>query len=153
ATALGPLSPEGDLVARVRFKADTFPEISLNHIIAADEKGRQLDVKLLPVRLKREIKFTDALYQNYPNPFNPETWIPFELAGESDVRIEIYDVSGRLIRELNLGRLEAGRYISRDKAAYWDGRNRNGESVSSGIYYYTIQAGHFRKTRKMVILK
>ncbi|HEX28731.1 TPA: T9SS type A sorting domain-containing protein, partial [Candidatus Poribacteria bacterium] len=90
---------------------------------------------------------------NYPNPFNPETWIPFELSKESDVKIEIYDISGRLIRVLNLGRLKAGRYISRDKAAYWDGRNQNGELVSSGIYYYVIQAGQFRQMRKMVILK
>ena len=103
--------------------------------------------------MEREIKFVDALYQNYPNPFNPETWIPFELSKESDVKIEIYDISGRLIRELNLGRLEAGRYISRDSAAYWDGRNQNGELVSSGIYYYVIQAGQFRQMRKMVILK
>ncbi|MCD6505333.1 tandem-95 repeat protein [Candidatus Poribacteria bacterium] len=153
ATALGELSPKGDLVAKVRFSSDAPPEISLSHITAADEDGRPLDVKLLPVRFEKEIKFVDALYQNYPNPFNPETWIPFELSKESDVKIEIYDISGRLIRELNLGRLKAGRYISRDKAAYWDGRNRNGELISSGIYYYVIQAGQFRQMRKMVILK
>ena len=67
--------------------------------------------------------------------------------------IRIYDVRGGLIRELKLGSLPAGIYRDRDGAAYWDGRDTTGEKVSSGVYFYVIQAGEFRAARKMVILK
>jgi hypothetical protein len=94
-----------------------------------------------------------ALLQNYPNPFNPETWIPFALGRDSDVTINIYDVSGRLIRRLELGVMKAGYYTSKDEAAYWDGRDEYGDRVSSGLYLYTIKAGDFTETRRMVLIK
>ena len=94
-----------------------------------------------------------ALYQNYPNPFNPETWIPFELAQASDVTIDIYTQSGQSIQTLSLGHKEAGAYRRKNKAAYWDGRNSNGEEVASGVYFYTMEAGKFKTTRKMVIAR
>lgn len=94
-----------------------------------------------------------TLGQNYPNPFNPETWIPFALSKPSDVMIRIFDSSGRLIRTIDLGRREAGFYMDRGKAAYWDGRNELGEKVSSGVYFYQIQTKGFTAMRRMVILK
>jgi len=99
-----------------------------------------------------EIKRT-ALLQNYPNPFNPETWIPFKLVKDAPVTISIYDTKGQLIRTISIGNRNAGIYTSKDKAAYWDGQNSLGQKVSSGVYYYTLQVGEFRATRKMVILK
>ena len=93
------------------------------------------------------------LHQNYPNPFNPETWFPYELASDATVTIRIYDLKGHLVRKLNPGKQEAGSYITKDKAAYWDGRDSLSEKVASGIYFYTLQAGEFRATRKMVIMK
>jgi uncharacterized surface protein with fasciclin (FAS1) repeats len=93
------------------------------------------------------------LLQNYPNPFNPETWIPFNLAKESDVSVKIYDASGRLVRSLILGRREAGVYMDKSRAAFWDGRSNTGEVVSSGIYFYNITAGDFSATRKMIVKK
>jgi len=95
----------------------------------------------------------NQLFQNFPNPFNPETWIPFRLAAENDVSIDIYTSTGVLVRRLSLGRLPAGEYTSPAKAIYWDGRNQMGESVSSGVYLYTINAGDFTATRKMLICK
>ena len=95
----------------------------------------------------------DQLLQNFPNPFNPETWIPFQLTDESDVTIQIYSSTGQLVRRLSLGRLPAGDYSSQAQAVYWDGRNQIGESVSSGVYLYTIHAGDFSATRKMLIRK
>ena len=95
----------------------------------------------------------DRLMQNYPNPFNPETWIPYQLGKATDVVIEIHTASGQLVRSLNFGHKSAGSYINRDKAAYWDGKNESGELVSSGTYFYTIEAGDFTATRKMVIAK
>ncbi|HEX30978.1 TPA: T9SS type A sorting domain-containing protein, partial [Candidatus Poribacteria bacterium] len=94
-----------------------------------------------------------TLLQNFPNEANPETWIPFVLAKPADVVIEIYDVRGKLIRRLELGHKDAGMYITKDKAAYWDGKNEKGERVTSGIYFYTMKAGDFMSTRKMVILR
>ena len=94
-----------------------------------------------------------ALLANYPNPFNPETWIPYELAHASDVQIGIYAINGTLVRTLDLGHQSAGVYQQRTRAAYWDGRNQLGEPVASGVYFYTLTAGDFTATRKMLIRK
>ena len=93
------------------------------------------------------------LLANYPNPFNPETWIPYQLAEPAVVTLQIYDVKGTLVRQLNLGYLSAGIYESRLRAAYWDGKNAVGESVASGLYFYTLTAGDFTATRKLLIKK
>lgn len=99
-------------------------------------------------------KKTFALYHNYPNPFNPETWIPYQLAAEADVVIQIYNVSGQLVRTLDLGKQPVGSYVAKDKAAYWDGKNNEGSWVSSGVYFYTLLAnGHKIGTHKMVMQK
>ena len=92
-----------------------------------------------------------VLYQNYPNPFNPDTWIPYQLAEGTDAVIRIHDASGKTIRTLDLGHELAGFYATKDKAAYWDGRNESGESVASGIYFYSITAGDYTATRKMTV--
>ena len=94
-----------------------------------------------------------ALLANYPNPFNPETWIPYQLAKPSKVVLSISDADGKRIRTLNLGQQAAGKYHSRSRAAYWDGRNAVGEPVASGVYFYTLKAGDFTATRKMLIKK
>ena len=94
-----------------------------------------------------------VLAQNFPNPFNPETWIPYELSEGREVWIQIYDVSGRLVRSLDLGWQPVGSYMTPSSAAYWDGRNAVGERVASGIYFYTLQTSDFAATRRMVILK
>ena len=94
-----------------------------------------------------------VLRANYPNPFNPETWIPYHLASETEVRISIYDLRGVLVRQFNLGHQKAGYYTDRRKAVYWDGRNEIGEPVSSGIYFYTLTTDDYTGTRRMVILK
>ena len=93
------------------------------------------------------------LLANYPNPFNPETWLPYELAVDSDVEIFIYNARGVLVRHLALGHQPAGYYVAKSRAAYWNGRNRHGERVSSGVYFYQLRAGDISHLRKMVILK
>ncbi len=92
-----------------------------------------------------------ALLANYPNPFNPETWIPYQLAKSADVTLRIYTVDGSLVRMLSLGHKEVGIYQTRSRAAYWDGKNEIGEPVASGVYFYTLTAGEFTATRKMLI--
>ena len=94
-----------------------------------------------------------ALLANYPNPFNPETWIPYQLAAAGEVEIVICDIRGIAIRRLALGHQPAGDYTARRRAAYWDGRNEFGELVASGVYFYTLTAGEYTATRKMLIRK
>ena len=96
---------------------------------------------------------TTALLHNYPNPFNPETWIPYQLASNTNVEIHIYNTHGALVRRLELGHQPAGVYTGKGRAAYWNGRNEVGEPVVSGIYFYTFTAGDFTATRKMLIRK
>ena len=94
-----------------------------------------------------------GLLPNYPNPFNPETWIPYQLAEPADVKISIYAVDGKLVRTLSLGHQPVGIYQGKNRAAYWDGKNEIGENVASGVYFYTLTAGEFTATRKMLIRK
>ena len=113
------------------------------------EKGVAVLKRLIEVLTPNE---TDLL-PNYPNPFNPETWIPYQLAIPADVSISIYAADGKLVRMLNLGGQPVGIYHQRSRAAYWDGRNTQGEPVASGVYFYTLKAGDFTATRKMLIRK
>ena len=94
-----------------------------------------------------------ALLANYPNPFNPETWIPYQLSKSAEVTLTIYAIDGHVVRTLALGHQTAGMYQSRSRAAYWDGKNAVGEPVASGVYFYTLTAGDFSATRKMLIRK
>ena len=100
-----------------------------------------------------EIPAQTELLLNYPNPFNPETWIPYRLAKDAFVTLTIYDAVGRVVRDIAVGHRIAAVYESRSKAIYWDGRTEFGERVASGIYFYTLTAGDYTATRKMVILK
>jgi hypothetical protein len=101
----------------------------------------------------RPIPQVSLLHRNYPNPFNPDTWIPYQLREDTHVEIRIYSVTGQLIRTLDLGHKPAGFYTDRQKAAYWDGKNEVGEQTASGVYFYSIQAGNFAATKKMVVAK
>ena len=94
-----------------------------------------------------------VLLANYPNPFNPETWIPYQLAKSAKVTLRIYATNGALVRRWDIGHQPAGIYEQRSRAAYWDGKNALGEPVASGVYFYTLTAGDFSMTRRMLIRK
>jgi hypothetical protein len=104
---------------------------------------------LIKVDVKRQLAGPKepALLQNYPNAFNPETWMPFQLSEVASVTLNIYDVSGKLVRTLELGQKLPGYYLDKSNAAYWDGRNSNGERMGSGIYFYSLRAGDFTAVR------
>ena len=110
-------------------------------------------LSVLKAILPERLPTTTQLLANYPNPFNPETWIPFELSQDAAVTVTIYDVQGQRIRQLQLGQVTAGRYVSADQAAYWNGKTETGEAVASDTYFYQLLAGNYTETRKMVILK
>jgi len=127
----------------------------LEDIDIAGEKSRSEIIKVVvpPAKPVEPIPKEFRLLQNYPNPFNPETWFPYELAADATVTIRIYDVNGQLVRQFSLGKRKAGRYIDKEKAAYWDSKDQTGKAVTSGIYFYTLKAGDFHATRRMVIVK
>jgi hypothetical protein len=89
-----------------------------------------------------------ALYPNYPNPFNPSTTIRFDLPKAGNVRLTVYNILGQEVRQLVNGRMEAGR-----RQVTWDGTNRRGTRVSSGVYICRIVYGDQIKSRKMMVLK
>jgi len=118
--------------------------------------GDRLDLvrdTLAAPSLSKAIPEETVLLTNYPNPFNPETWIPYQLAKPTEVTVTIYAADGKLVRTLALGHQPTGVYQSKSRAAYWDGRNEVGEPVASGVYFYTLKAGDFTATRKMLIQK
>ena len=121
----------------------------LNLTDTTSQKGILFLEQLLTVLTPKET----VLLANYPNPFNPETWIPYHLAKDADVTLHIYAMNGTLVRTLTLGHQSAGMYQSRSRAAYWDGKNEFGEKVATGVYFYTLTAGDFSATRKMLIRK
>ena len=123
----------------------------VRHIVTIDDvKSNRIQLENL---IAYEIPAETELLRNYPNPFNPETWIPYHLAEDADVSLTIYDTTGRLVRTIDMGHQTAAKYDTRSKAIYWDGRNQFGEQVASGLYFYSLIAGDFSATRRMVILK
>ena len=123
----------------------------LRYTVTAEDVKRGL-VQLAEI-VAYEIPTETELLHNYPNPFNPETWIPYRLAEDAFVTLTIYDLSGRVVRTLDVGHQIAAVYENRSKAIHWDGRNQVGETVASGVYFYHLSAGDYSATRKMVILK
>ncbi len=113
----------------------------------------QSGILVLESLLKALTPKETTLLANYPNPFNPETWIPYQLATPAAVKITIYTADGKLVRTLGLGHQPVGMYQHRSRAAYWNGKNALGEPVASGMYFYTLSAGQFSATRKMLIRK
>ena len=116
-------------------------------------EAEEMVLGVLQTFLSERLPAKTQLLSNYPNPFNPETWISYELGQETEVQIQIYNTNGQLVRQLDIGLQGPGRYVNRQKAAYWDGRTEQGERVASGIYFYQLQAGDYMAIKRMVILK
>ncbi len=133
--------------------ADVEKWLALAQGLGVGDANFQRGIRFLEQLLAALTPKETTLLPNYPNPFNPETWIPYRLAQEAEVAITIYDTKGTQVRRLALGNQAAGHYAERGKAAYWDGRNEDGEAVASGIYMYQFRAGDYAASRRMVIVK
>ncbi len=140
------------ITVELEFDGDINADNTLTFTVGADAiagyNGPALTTQITVSAIKE-----NALLANFPNPFNPETWIPYQLSKPTEVTITIYAVNGQIVRTLTLGHQPTGIYQNRSRAAYWDGRNAFGEPVASGVYFYTITAGDFTATRKMLIRK
>lgn len=113
----------------------------------------QKGIFVLKNLLNRLPPIQTILLSNYPNPFNPETWIPYRLSESVHVSLTIFAVDGTVVRNLELGYKPSGVYEDKHQAIHWDGKNNEGETVASGIYYYSLTAGDYSETKKMLILK
>ena len=153
--AAAPAIARGDIETGSLQAADVQRWIHDAKAANADPAGIAALEQLLTSLSRRDLPVPKetVLLANYPNPFNPETWIPYQLSEAAEVTVTIHASDGKLVRELELGQVPAGVYSDKDRAAYWDGRNAQGEPVASGVYFYTLQAGDFKATRKMVIRK
>jgi len=100
--------------------------IAIDQLAAQPERSSAeemvLGVLQVQARLPERLPTQTQLLANYPNPFNPETWIPFQLSQDAEVRLTIYDVTGKSVRKMELGHLTAGSYSQTEKAIYWDGK-------------------------------
>jgi hypothetical protein len=142
-------------IAKIRFECKNVGNSKplLKEFELYDRNGYLLHTQIKDILPNVNLPDISMLLQNYPNPFNPDTWIPYQLSEPCKVTISIYDMSGHLLRKLDLGYRETGFYVSKDKAAHWDGKNEAGENVSSGVYFCQIKAGLFSKTEKLLIVR
>ena len=151
------MGSSGETIAEIRFNILTddisHPEIESLELYSPD--GLPIDSSMVNRKSTSQALPPErsALLQNFPNPFNPETWIPYQLREGGEVTIQIFSASGEQVRCFRLGYIPPGIYVSRDRAAYWDGRNEQDEEVASGVYFYQIQSGKFSAIRKMLITK
>ena len=130
---------------------------SISQLIATDEflykigstiNSHKIPLPQLGINRETLLPFEFTLYQNYPNPFNPITHIGYDVPERTVVRIEIYDITGRLIKVFNEGLQEPGHYTLN-----WNALDINGRRLSGGMYIYRINTENFSKTRKMILLK
>ena len=110
----------------------------INQTLAKTEESHPEESRLLP---------------NFPNPFNPDTWIPFDVADWADISIFIYSLDGHVVHQIELGTKPAGHYRTRDRAAYWTGRNLNGDIVASGMYFAILKVNGINTDRQKMVIK
>ena len=141
-------------VAFAHTNAETNNDIFVNdeYIIMADNSiyifPNELRDKMTAISAQTEETYSLALLQNYPNPFNVDTAIPFSLHQRGMAEIHIYNLAGQRVAELETGLREPGRHIIQ-----WDGRDKQGRQVASGIYLFQLRHGENMLTRKMLLLK
>jgi len=130
---------------------------SISQLIATDEflykigstiNSHKIPLPQLDINRETLLPFEFTLYQNYPNPFNPTTTLKYNLPEDALVNITIYDMMGRVVKTMVNTQQNAG-----FKSVRWNATNDKGSPVSAGLYLYTIEAGQFRQTKKMVLLK
>ena len=130
---------------------------SVGQLVATDEylyktgstiNSHQVPLPELNTTWERSLPLEFSMYQNYPNPFNPATIFRYDLPKNTNVKLTIYDLMGKIVKNLVSDQQNPGY-----KLIQWNSTNNKGQPVSAGMYFYTIQAGEFRQTKKMVLLR
>jgi hypothetical protein len=150
--AYGETVSEGSVDLSLVFRTKT--EIENTYVEVTESELRDGNYAVNQIALPAPVQIQTrpeayALANNYPNPFNPATTIKYALPEAAPVKLEVYNVVGQVVRTLVAGQQNAGRYI-----VQWDATNDSGHSLSSGIYFYRLQAGgQFLEVKKMLLLK
>ena len=149
--------------AIIDWENDDYPWVHLEHISNRNNvwyvgfghlyayhflQSTYLNMNLVAMGPKILIPEKIMIYQNYPNPFNPITTLRYELQKDSFVNITVYDILGNVVNNLIDANQSSGY-----NAIQWNATNNKGQTVSAGVYLYSIEAGEFRKTKKMILLK
>ena len=150
--AYGDVGTEGDLGLNLVFRSLREIEDSYIEILNGELRDGNYGLNSLDTPVSVRIQTRPEVYalrNNYPNPFNPETTLKYDLPDAGDVKLEVYNMLGQVVRTLVNERQTAGRY-----AVQWDATNDRGQSMSSGIYFYRVQVGgEFTDVKKMLLLK
>ena len=132
-------------------------DFSVSQLVATDEfiyktggtfETYQISLSELSTQFKKEQSIQFRLFQNHPNPFNPFTILRYEIPEDSFVDVTIYDMLGKVVTNLVKANQSSGY-----KSIQWDATDNQGQPVSAGVYLYTIEAGEFMQTKKMILLK
>jgi len=142
----------GRYTAEISISEDNTALNGIKHILVTAKDAAGNSTQLIVTSIL-DNRYVTELLPNYPNPFNPETWIPYRLGKDVEVMLTIYDASGGVVRQFDLGYQPAGAYETRSRAVYWDGTNDFGETVTNGVYFYTLSTSDYSRTRKAIILK
>ncbi|MEW6482493.1 MAG: CARDB domain-containing protein, partial [bacterium] len=142
-------------LARIKFKAiaeNTETKINLTskdlrNCLNLSQEADISNEAIIYLSLPQETE----LLQSYPNPAKDGCYIPFKLSKDSDVSLNIYNLLGQKVRTINLGQKSRGSYIKQDKAIFWDLKNKQGQKVSKGLYFYKLRAGDFFAIKAMVV--
>lgn len=124
------------------------PMIDCNNIICCTDGGVYLLSDYLTIADQHIVQQSNFKLSNYPNPFNPETTISYQLSENSEVELKIYNIKGKKVKQIVSDQLLAGQH-----SVVWNGRDDNGESVSSGIYFYKLKTDNYEETKRMILLK
>lgn len=135
-------------IASLPFSLTSPKDIEIGKIIVADENNQALQKVEVAIKYDDVVPLDYYLSQNFPNPFNPNTKVDFSIPVDGFVTIRVYDLLGQEIVSLFEGNTQAGKY-----AIQWDGKDKNGNAVSSGNYIYRMVAGDFVQSKKMTYLK
>jgi len=150
--AYGETVTEGELGMSLVFRTKT--EIEESYVEVTESEVRDGNYAVNQIALPAPVQIQTrpeafALKDNYPNPFNPTTTIKYALPEAVDVKLEVFNVVGQVVRTLVDGHQNTGRYV-----VQWDASDDSGHSLSSGIYFYRLQAGdEFLEVKKMLLLK
>jgi|GEM_PF-5785347 len=148
-----------ELIISLPFKAsgitisasDILPLISLYSIELKNSEGNIIEPKLEEDESNLPPPKESQLLQSFPNPAENSCYIPFKLSEDSEVKVEIYNILGQKVRNIEVGQRKAGSYTQKDRAIFWDLKNNNGENVSKGLYFYKLKAGNFSAIKSMVV--
>jgi hypothetical protein len=111
------------------------------YLVKTDSLGLGIEEEQTP---KRRLK----LFSNFPNPFTGCTWIRYVLPQSSDMKLTIYNLCGQRVKTLVSGKIQAGRH-----QVIWDGTDSSGKRVAPGIYFYRLEAGNFKATEKLILVR